>query len=310
MSALEQSTEPRMHVIPLPELHSAAWHEMRAGYIGASDVATLFGASRHKTMEMLVAEKTTGEMQEETPAMALGTFVEPMIADKFEEIRGVRLLPPEVAYGRGRLLSNPDRLVLGSDSDLVEVKFSFSSIPRLPRAFYWQAMAQLACTGMERVHFAILDADGFKFDWVVHRDDSVISEIDAAVETWWAFVDDELDPPIFGREPHKDTVHLAARDAELVRNYRLVKEQADELNAEKDALRAQIESVLGVSGLEQGSRLDVRDSDGKPLVNVRIQKGRAGLDTKHLALDHPEICAAYEIQGESFPVVTIPKEAR
>ncbi|HUS60749.1 MAG TPA: YqaJ viral recombinase family protein, partial [Acidimicrobiales bacterium] len=206
MSAAEQivAPDPERFTVPLPPAHTEAWYAMREPYLGASDVACLFGADPYRSIESLIAEKRTGDRGDETRKMALGKRMEEAIASCFAEDEKIMLAMPEVAYGRGRLLANPDRLIVGSTSDHVEVKRMVGKVVDRPTSGHWmQAQAQMACVGTERCWLVVEDAEDIK-SFPIPRDDVFIAEIDLAVANFWEMLDDGLDPVAVRRNAREE----------------------------------------------------------------------------------------------------------
>jgi len=291
--------------VPIPDVfhEREAWLEARQPYLGASAVAALFGAHQFITLEQLAAEKRGGTGADETPAMRWGSWVEDAIAEWWADQHGVTVVKPDVMYVRGRLAANPDRLIVGSTSDILEIKNTSRDCHGVSPQWWWQIQAQLACTGAERGHLCASFAGRAPESFVVPRDEVAIDRIDEAVSGFWASLDLGLEPepahPIEGVE----RVLLGAEEADLVRHHLEAKTTAKEWKAEASATRDLIEAMSGAAGRAPGSRITLCDSNGTALARIRIQKGREGFAHRTLLADHPDLARGYVTYGDPVAVI-------
>lgn len=86
--------------------------EVRKKGIGASEAASVLGMNPYRTpLEVWMQKKGLVETVE-TPAMRLGTRLEPVIAEMYQEVTGKRLYKSDTLYYRNRILyATPDRLI-------------------------------------------------------------------------------------------------------------------------------------------------------------------------------------------------------
>lgn len=165
--------------IPLPELHSPEWHEQRRLTWNASLAAALFGEHPYVTLADACVAKLSGYIEPESEAMERGTKMEPYVADWLADLTSYKLIQPEVMYGRGCLLSNPDRLVEDRPDLIVEIKTTSEFLRQAPLRYWWyQAQAQHACSRTsETVVIAALDASLTLRMFEVGRDEDAIEKI-------------------------------------------------------------------------------------------------------------------------------------
>lgn len=154
------TTTDEFFEIPLPELHSPEWHEQRRLTWNASLVAALFGEHPYETLADICVAKLSGHIGPATAAMERGTRMEPYVADWLADLTSYKLVTPTVMYGRGCLVSNPDRLVMDRPDLLVEIKTTNEYLRDRPLRYWWyQALGQLACSRTaEKVVIGALDA--------------------------------------------------------------------------------------------------------------------------------------------------------
>lgn len=277
------------------------WLAARAPFVGASECAALFGDHPFLTLGDLYAEKLGGPPQPETPAMRRGTFLEDGIARlwAFEheaevvEVEVLHVAIP-IADELGVLCATLDREIVGAHEAL-EVKTSSQYVSEIPRSWYWQAQAQMLCSGLDRVRFAVLDASLDLGSFVVEPDYSDQAELLGRAREFFEHVRArEMPDGTFPSRKAIERLYPKPKRAEveldgervrpmLAKLARARRRQA-EYRADADALAAMILFELGecTEGM----------LDGKLVVTGRMQH-RTDIDTKRLRADHPELAAEY-----------------
>lgn len=185
------------------------WHAQRLGKVTASRVAdviaktkTGYSTSRENYMVELALERLTGCREDgyTNAAMAWGTETEPMARAAYEAhtdllVTEVAMVPHPAIAMTG---ASPDGLV--NADGLVEIKCPNSAThiqtlrSKKPAGKYvTQMMWQMSCTGRAWCDFVSFDPrmpDGLQlFVTRVNRDDKVIAELEAEVETFLGDLD-------------------------------------------------------------------------------------------------------------------------
>ena len=142
------------------------WLAARAPFVGASEAAALFDEHPYLTLGDLAERKRSRTEAPENRAMIRGRKLEAAVANWYEDeylSDAIALVEPEVLYVArplgdklGVLCATLDRVA--DDGVIVEVKTSSSYVHEIERYWYWQGQAQMLCSGLDRVDFAVLDA--------------------------------------------------------------------------------------------------------------------------------------------------------
>jgi putative phage-type endonuclease len=160
-----------------------AWLDLRESYFNASDAATLFGEHPFTSLGDVAVRKLTGHRQrDDNQAMTRGRRLEDAIAAWWSDEHGLAVYEPDVLHLRAPILATLDRLIVGTDTDAVEVKTTAKKITRPERYWWWQVQAQCWAAGLDRVHLAVLDASMDLTTYVVQRDDDAIAELVARAQ--------------------------------------------------------------------------------------------------------------------------------
>ena len=312
----------------------AAWLEERLTYVGASEVAEVAGLSPWGDPIGLWARKRGEEAgPDETFRMRFGTAVEPLIGDFYEEATGRRLRRwngpirhPEFEH----LAANPDFRIVG-ERGLVQAKSSDhdagwgdpgdESGAAVPIHYRVQAQAEMACTGMDFVDFAVLHGARAFQVYVVPRDEALIADLLEDVREFWQHVEDGTMPepsensgPALARRFPKETgvgkIANAKQELELAAflEARAVAKAAD---AAKDEAANRVKQLIGSASWIEGAGHRFTWSRGER-TTVAWREVAAGLRSAVDSLlgvldrvrdDDPDDWALVERVRESIPVL-------
>lgn len=199
MSAVLMGNEP---------VHSPAWHALRAGGIGGSEIAAVVGLSKWTSAFELWHRKrgAIGE-QAQSEAMEWGSRLEPVIAAKFAEEHPefqVQTTPgtychPERPFQR----CNPDGLVIPDEGEpaLLEVKtvnafaddFTKTGVP----VYYaTQIQWQLDIFGLDRCYAAVLIGGNTYREYVIDANPEDQAFLREAASKFWASIEADDEPPL------------------------------------------------------------------------------------------------------------------
>ena len=289
--------------IPTGPLSLEEWREYRKQGIGGSDAAAIVGLNRYSSLYTVWADKTGRLPQtEENEAMRLGRYLEPYIADRFEEETGKKvrrnnaiLKNPAYPYA----LANIDREIIGENAGLECKSTSELNLKRFrggeyPGNYYVQCVHYMAVTGTDRWYLAVLIGNKV-FKWfVVERDEDEIAALMEAERMFWMnHVVAETPPPVDGTEPTSETLKVIYRDSisndgapielfgrnAVIEEYLECKRLSKEYETLADAKAQQLKADLG---LYEAGICDQYMVSWKNVSSSRF-------DPKRFILDHPEL---------------------
>jgi putative phage-type endonuclease len=185
----ENVTEHTRHRIPKPPVREE-WLAARAPFIGASEVAALFGEHPYLTAGDLALEKLGRIERTENAAMRRGVILEDAVAQWWAVEHDRPVFEPEVLFMVDDvLIATLDRLLI-TDGDLeaLEVKTTAHHISEPERYWWWQCQAQCIAAGLQRVHIAALDATLDLRSFTIERDLEAGERIIKACEEFMTYV--------------------------------------------------------------------------------------------------------------------------
>lgn len=231
------------------------WLEARNSGIGASEAAAACGMSPYSTPAELYHRKR-GELApvEETDAMRLGTALEPVIASEFQHRTGLKVIRNHLGLYRHAdhsfMLASPDALI--EPNELAEWKATtFRTLGQygdedsddVPTPYLLQTQQQLAVTGLQVCHLAVLSDGRTLRTYRIERNDRLIENIAKAEAELWERIQNG-DPPEHNWS-HPSTIDLVKEihgtQSDGVRIEASV--EAHEWRARRKALKATIKEL-------------------------------------------------------------------
>lgn len=297
------------------------WLTLRNSGVGASEVAAVLAESFYDSPYSLWARKTGRVLPEQqTSVQKRGHRFEQAIADTFAEhhpeyqVRRVGLVRH---HENGWELATPDRELFTNNqgAGLLELKtagfgksteWGEEGTDDVPVGYGLQSQWQMAVTGYSYVWVPVLfSLDDYR-EYLVRRDDDVITYLRERVFNFWhTHVLPDDPPPVDGHDAttkamraqptFEGSVELSPDAAELCAQYWAAHRDVDEAQARKDLAGNQLRDML--AGAQVGLL------DGKQWVSNKLQKGRSGFDLERFTADHPDLAAQYITRGASFPVL-------
>jgi putative phage-type endonuclease len=254
---------------------SAEWHALRAQDVTSTEVAALYGASPYITEFELHHRKRAGEVAAFTPTerMRWGQRLEEAIALGAAEQNGWTVSPWKqyLRLPEERIGSSFDYRVLGEDA-LLECKnvagdqfrkgwvTDGERVLEAPLHIELQVQHQMLVAGVQRAYIAVL-VGGNQLHVVQREADAGIgADIRRKVEAFWASVADGVAPKATPADADFIVRSLRAQagDATLVvddatvveslRQYAALGEQIAQLEALRDAAKANVLLVVGDAG--------------------------------------------------------------
>lgn len=207
--------------------------EERKKGIGASEAAAVLGLNPFMSPLDVWSVKKGLKVIEETPAMRLGTRLEPVIAEMYQERTGLKLCTmPTLAHpGNNILFATPDRLVVGIKKGL-EIKTANARMAdqwgeegtdQIPQHYLIQCVLCMSVTDMPAWDVAALvGGQDFRI-YTIQRDIELETTIIEKLLDWWeTYMVQNKEPEIDSSRSCAD--YLAAK---YPRNFQPIK-QADE----------------------------------------------------------------------------------
>lgn len=294
--------------ISKPTHGSLKWLEVRhrdeQGKIrfGASEAPILMGVSKYQTLtDLALAKWSDPEVKEQNDAMVRGTVLEPALLDFASQVLGVKVTTPEVMYAQGRFIATLDG-VTEAGSTIVEAKTTtaYSCDDPMPVEFFWQAVAQLACTDAEAVRFVVLDKRmrlAMPNHWVVYRDnveDEIIQLEEVAEQVGQALDARKLPDGATMTETHvkmlypdsHGTKELGTDGIVAVNEWQAARDAREYAEQIEREARDRLTAMLGEA--------EVGTVDGQKVVSYKSRSTGSRLDTKQLELDYPDLVAKYK----------------
>ena len=294
------------------------WLETRHRGVGGSDAAAILGVSpwtsRYAVWSDKVAEKPIQLAQ--TPAMAFGHRMEPVVADAYAESSGTNLVNDTNLYAHPEhkfMLANLDRLILGSDgkpSSVLEIKTSanpYSWDDGVPAYYVSQVQHYMAVTNLPTSVVAVLLQGKEMRDYEVPRDNAYIDRLIEMESKFWDEVTKRIEPDIDGSDSTHQTIRKAyavtqgkAVDLDtsfmaLIERRASAKAQADECADAVRKIESEIMTLL--------SDAEIGVVNGKQVVTWKEQS-RTSVDTKRLKEEYPEIAEAL-MKSSTFRVLKV-----
>lgn len=284
--------------------HPQSWHEARRRGLGGSDMAAVMGLSRYTTALDVWLDKTgQGVPREETPAMRMGTLLEPVVAALWAGETGARIRRRPQAHDKQRpyLLGNLDRWAALPDGKAgpLEIKTTQRASDWADGAVPDEAAIQLqhyvALTGAAQGWAACL-VSGRDLVWrEVARDDALIEAIRAAAAAFWPLVESRTPPDperwtcsmdaVRALYPtaQRETAELPDVAGELAAQLLDAKARAKAADAEAEHLQATLCMMMGDAAKASagGYRLN-----WTPTTASRF-------DSTAFKAEHPDLHAAY-----------------
>lgn len=299
----------------------AQWLQERRSGVGGSDVAAILGISPYGSPWSVWADKVglvpLDDRDGTTPAMQLGTDLEPVIAKMFHRSTDLYVVGEQTLVRHRREpthFATLDGYVVDSDSDVFEVehgtddelllralgtyeaKYSTVEWSDVPPHVDAQVQWQLHVTGLAAAWLAVL---AFPFGrpsfsvFEIVRDDARIVEIVAAVDRFWNdYVIPQQPPPADEHKRTKETIESVFDQAHdeptvdvseyepLVFEIHRREEQIKRIEAQIERDKNAIRAALG--------NFSTGTVDGLPVVTHKLVRYRGRVDTDRVRADHGE----------------------
>lgn len=296
------------------EMTHKEWLEDRRKGIGGSDVATVLGLNKYKSVYQLWLEKT-GQVEvtsAQSEAAYWGNTLEEVVAEEFSKRTGKKVRRRNRVFEHPKypfLRANIDRDVVGENA-VLECKTANQYLANewdddeIPIQYICQVQHYMNVLNLDYVYFAVL-IGGQKFIWKkMERDQELIDMItEKLVEFWTENVEKGIEPAIDG---------LKATSDFLTQRYLDTDESETELNAAFDENIANLARLKGDKKIiEENITLlenELKQALGKAEATIGITPNNIvswkktqskRLDKRKLIGKYPDIAADEDIYSVS-----------
>lgn len=297
------------------EIPSQDWVDERKNYIGGSDVAAILGESSYSTpLQVWLRKKGLIDQVDSTPIMEFGNVFEPVMADYFSHITGLKTRRVNQSFAESEhtfLRANIDRQILNGDgvdgTGVLELKTTTSHRLKsldgeYPIEWKYQITHYLSLTGYNYAYLIIYERDTCKYyePILIQRNEKWIAETQQKLIHWWQkhMVEGMRPDPINGEDAlllypdasDGEVVEASAEDRAYYEELVKVRRKINELAFEKDLLEAFLKNSIG-----EGERLV---ASGRDLITWKNQEANR-LDTKELKQRYPALCKKFVKQTKT-----------
>lgn len=271
--------------------------------IGGSEVATVMLANEYETPTDLAIRKLQPPVVvDANDAMMRGNFLEPALINYASAKMERTLFTPPVMFLHDRIICTLDAVAMADHCDpawnldhVVECKTNnrWSLNDEIPNSWWWQAQAQMYATQMSEVSFAVLDSKLRLGMFDVQRNDDAIATMVQEVEAFCRAIDDNKLPDdslltmqqVQALYPKaQGTVELSPDVLQDIEQWNAIKDAIKQLEADEKHIKDRLADAL--RDAEFGT------INGAKVLSYKTQTTRR-LDTKGLALAHPEVTGAF-----------------
>ena len=301
--------------IPTKGMSREDWLRERKEGIGGSDVACVLGLNKYKSAFALYNEKKSEELEDfDNEAMRVGRDLEEYVASRFTELSGIKvrhenaiLINEDFPFIR----ANVDRLCVGVKAGL-ECKTASTWNAKnfgkgeFPVNYYAQCVAYMAVTGLPDWYLAVLvmgkefkvykltrDKDCDCPEWcecaVYVSDDEIESLVSACRDFWCEHIEKNVPPAVFNSNDDEAITEARNPDSgqeidmtgylDKLTELTNLKQQIDELTAQKKQLEGEIKMFMGDCGKGY--------ADGYKVSFTK--QSRTTYDVKRFIEDNPKI---------------------
>lgn len=306
---------PALRLIDTRKIERADWLEVRKTGIGGSDAAAAVGLSPYKSQLELWTEKTgrdaglpKPDLDDTTHPTYWGTMLEPIVAASYTKQTGNKVRKVNAVLQHPQfpfMLANLDREVVGTPLvQLLDCKTAGEFGAKLwqdgvPEYVQLQVQHQLAVTGKQAAHVAVLLC-GQKLEiHLIRRNDELISRLITLEARFWEYVTTDTPPPADGSESADRALRVLypgsapAVDFSDDRNLSATFADLVNLRADIKAREEQAEKLKQTLQQAMGDATEARFETGRVL--FKRSQDSTVLNTDLQLLNHPELVAEYAI---------------
>ena len=291
------------------------WLELRRGYIGGADAASVVGLNDYQSPYALWCEKKgISPAFEGNLRTRIGTEMEPVIAKLFEEETGKKVQNCNFTLINDVFpwaVADVDRMVIGEDA-ILEIKSTSALNLKhykngdYPARFYVQVMHYLAVTGKQKAYLAVLIGNSDFKIFEIERDEDEISALMEAEKQFYGYMQSGEEPP--ANAVDVESIELAhptsnGTSIELFGQQNIMREYL-ELKARIAALEKEADGIAAVLKQDMGDA--EKGTDGEYIVTW-ANRTRTTFDKKAFQKDNPGIDLSKWEKASNYRAFSIKK---
>ena len=285
-------------------------HEQRSKGIGGSEVAAIMGLSPFKTAYQVWEDKTglsTG-LKEETPQMAYGKLVEPVLRQWYSNKTGRIVTVPEMGVSNPKypfVLASLDGLT--DDGRVLEIKTTRSSqgwgepgTDEIPVYYTTQVQTYLMVYGLRLADVVVSLAGAMPEMYEVGADAEIQEMIFDEVTAFWKLVQERTPPEPVSYADMLARFGKGSKAAQVAANQEIMEQVAflQSVKADMKRLEASETDAKAIIMHYLGDQDTLIEPDGKVLATWKMSKASARFDAKALQAADPESYNKYLKAGE------------
>jgi len=277
------------------------WVQLRKSSIGGSDSAICVNMNPYSGSLSLYADKMGLSKEKDTSeAMRLGTDLEQYVAERFMEKTGKKVRNDFAMYADDDydfITANIDRKVVGENAGLeCKVMGSFHGYNfengDVPSHYYCQCQHYMMVMGFDMVYLAILVLQRGLYVIEIKRDDDFIKSLREAETAFWtqyiqqgimpapdSSTDLEVLKELYPNPVKGSKITIEGLDR-MIKEYRVIKELADDYTKRADTYKGTICKLLGSNEAAVGQDYGC---------TYKQQSRLSGYDMARLQADYPNI---------------------
>lgn len=302
-----------------PEIPTSQWIDLRQQYLGGSDCAAILGKSSFKTpLHVWMEKQGLIDPPESTPIMDFGNIFEPVMADAFEQITGlkVRRVNKTIEHSEYDFLrANIDRQILNSPENphdgtgILELKTTTSHRLKsldgeFPIEWLYQIQSYLGITGYSYAYLFIYERDMCQYyePILIQRDDEFIEQLFEDLVEWWEkfMIGGKRPDPINGEDalllyPESGshlTSEASPKDYELYQELKSIRQRKTDLEKMEESLATKLKCSM-----EEAERLVL---SGRTLISWKTVESKR-FDSTTFREEHPELYRNFRKTTQTRP---------
>ncbi len=305
---------------------------LRVKSLGGSDVGAILGLSKYKSAVDVWMEKTGKEVKySDSLPLRFGQFTESFVAQEYALATGLSLVKHEKAiihteypfmHGHiDRYVQEQSEPLFNEHGELTasrilecktanpfaQSEWGESGSDQVPLPYLVQCVWYMMLTNINRTDLAVLFGNADFRIYEIHRDQELETMVlNKAIDFWNDHVLKDVPPPansendykqLFSKSSQSKSVEASTETTELIKK---LQELQTEIERHEDKV-SQIKQVI----MSQMQDAEVLTYQGQTIATWKAPKASFRLDSKKLALEHPELAQQYQVAIQNSRRLTI-----
>lgn len=284
------------------------WLAERRTGIGGSDVAPILGLSPWRTpLDVYMDKRGEAPELEDSDPMLWGRLLEPVIRQRYADVTGLAVQTPPMFRSATHpfMIANVDgiaggRRILECKTARTGAGWGEEGTDEVPDHYALQAQHYMLVAGCAEADFAVLIGGSDFRVYHLDADPDLHALLVERESEFWACVEAGTPPePVtysdavarYGRSAAAGEVQASGEAIDAHTRLLALRAARKTLDEQEEEAKAVIFKALGDTG-------DTLVLDGRAIATWRLAKAARRLDTKALAVDHPDIFEQYSRIGD------------